>query len=260
MLQDGLADDTLACAERLADAARGIALAHFRRAIDVETKPDATPVTIADRGIEEAMRAILAERHPAAGVFGEEMGADRSDARDIWVLDPIDGTGAFVTGSPLFGILIGLLRDGEPIVGVIDIPVLGERWTAVKGGGARLNGAPCRTSGRARLAEASLAATSPLIFSEAEHAGFARLADRAALTRFGGDCYAYALVAAGHLDLVVEAGLKPYDYLPIAPVIEEADGIMTDWSGRPLDLESDGRVIAAASPDLHAEALTILQS
>ncbi len=259
-LQHGLANDALTCAEHLADVARAIALTHFRRAIDVETKADCTPVTIADRSIEEAMRSLLAEHCPDAGVFGEEMGTDRADAADIWVLDPVDGTGAFVTGSPLFGTLIGLVRDGDPVVGVIDIPALGERWSAVKGGGARFNGRPCRTSGRTRLADASLATTSPRVFADADLAQFSKLADRAALTRFGGDCYAYALVAAGHLDLVVEAGLKPYDYLPIAPVIEEADGVMTDWSGRPLDLSSDGRVIAAASADLHAEVLAVLQS
>lgn len=254
--------ERLALAERLADLARPIALAHWRSRLDVESKADATPVTVADRAIETEMRALLAEAEPGAAIFGEEYGADgpTEGVRDLWILDPIDGTGAYVTGSPLFGALIGLLVDGAPTLGVIDVPALGERWTALRGAGAFLNGARCATSGVRALREAALGATSPRIFSEGERARFEEVARRAALTRFGGDCYAYALVASGHLDLVVEAGLKPYDFLPIVPVLEEAGGVMTDWSGRPLGLASDGRVIAAASPALHAEALAILNA
>ena len=252
--------DRLALAERLADTARRLALAHWRSRLDVESKADSTPVTIADRGIETELRALIAEAEPQATILGEEFGSGApSESRgDLWVLDPIDGTGAFVTGSPLFGSLIGFVVEGAPVLGVIEVPVLGERWTALRGDGARLNGRRCAVSGVRRLGEATLGATSPLIFAEAERERFGDLSRRAALTRFGGDCYAYALVASGHLDLVVEAGLKPYDYLPLVPVLEEAGGVMTDWAGRALGLASDGRVIAAASPALHAEALEVL--
>jgi histidinol phosphatase-like enzyme (inositol monophosphatase family) len=257
-----IGDARLALAERLADSARGRALAHWRSRLEVESKADATPVTIADRGIEAEMRALIAEADPHAAILGEEFGSSASVAAqgDLWVLDPIDGTGAFVTGSPLFGSLIGLLVDGAPTLGVIEVPALGERWTALRGEGVFLNGVRCGASGVRRVSEAALGATSPLIFSEAERGRFFDLSRRAALTRFGGDCYAYALVASGHLDLVVEAGLKPYDYLPLVPVLEEAGGVMTDWAGRPLGLDSDGRVIAAATAALHAEALEMLNA
>lgn len=250
----------LALAEAMADCAREIALRHWRTRIDVETKSDATPVTAADRAIETAMRDMILASEPDSAILGEEFGADASSGSgdDLWVLDPIDGTGSFITGSPLFGTLIGLVVRGVPQLGVIEVPALGERWTATRGGGASLNGEPCAVSSRQSLAGASLGATSLLVFPEPERQGFLRLADRAALTRFGGDCYAYALVASGHLDLVVEAGLKPYDYLPLAPIIEEAGGCITDWAGQSLSPASDGRVIAAASRELHAEALAVL--
>lgn len=254
--------ERLALAERLAERARRLALTHWRSGLAVESKADATPVTIADRAIETALRALIAEAEPEAAILGEEFGSGAlAECRgDLWVLDPIDGTGAFVTGSPLFGSLIGLAVEGAPVLGVIEVPALAERWTGLRGDGALLNGRPCAVSGVRRLDEAALAATSPLVFSETERERFFALSRRAALTRFGGDCYAYALVASGHLDLVVEAGLKPYDYLPLVPILEEAGGVMTDWAGRPLGLGSDGRVIAAASPALHAEALEILSA
>lgn len=242
-------------AQALADLGRELALKHFRQPLDVEDKLDLSPVTVADREIEAGMRTLLAQQRSEAGIYGEEMGAENPDADELWVLDPIDGTGAFVTGSPLFGCLIGLLRNGTPELGVIEMPRLAERWVGRRGGEVTLNGQPCRSSGRARLAEASLSATSLLAMPEADRVGFLHAAERARLVRFGGDCYAFGLIASGHLDAVVEGGLKPYDFLPIAPVVEAAGGVMTDWSGAPLNLESDGRVIAAASPELHAELM-----
>jgi fructose-1,6-bisphosphatase/inositol monophosphatase family enzyme len=171
------------------------------------------------------------------------------------VIDPIDGTGAFATGSPLFGCLIGLLVGGRADLGVIDAPAMGERWTARRGEGATLNDVPCRVSGCARLADASVSSTSIHLYAPEPLAAFHRVAAHAAGARLGGDCYAYGLVAAGHLDAVVETGLQPYDYLPIVPIIEEAGGVITDWSGAPLTLTSRGDVVAAASLSLHAELL-----
>ena len=250
--------DVVALAHALADHARRTALAYFRQPLDVESKEDLTPVTIADRKIESEMRMLLAERHPTAGLFGEEMGSENADAGEVWVLDPIDGTGAYVTGSPLFGCLVGLLIDGRPELGLIEVPRMGERWIASRGVQTTLNGSVCRSSGRKRLADASLSTTSLLAMGEREHHGFLRASKRARLTRFGGDCYAYGLVASGHLDAVVEIGLQPYDYLPVVPVVEAAGGVITDWSGAPLSLRSDGRVIAAASPALHDELMRLV--
>ena len=252
----------LALTEQMANSARRIALTHWRRGLDIENKADATPVTIADRTIETKMRAMISEAEPGAAVLGEEFGSDATAAgqSELWVLDPIDGTGAFVTGSPLFGSLIGFVADGVPVLGVIEAPALGERWTALRGEGTFLNGERCATSGIVDLSEAALGSTSPMVFSEAERTTFFELSRRVALTRFGGDCYAYALVASGHLDLVVEAGLQPYDYLPLVSVLEEAGGVITDWSGAPLTLNSGGRVIASATRALHAQALEILNA
>ena len=248
--------------ESMANSARRIALAYWRRALNIESKADATPVTIADRAIENKLRSMIAEAEPTAAIFGEEFGADTTVAAqsDLWILDPIDGTGAFVTGSPLFGTLIGLVANGAPVLGVIEAPALGERWTAQHGEGAFLNGKRCATSGVVNLSEAALGSTSPMTFSDEERMKFSELSGRVALTRFGGDCYAYALVASGHLDLVVEAGLQPYDYLPLVTVLEEAGGVITDWSGAPLTLNSGGRVVASASRPLHAQALEILNT
>ena len=242
-------------ATALADAAREIAMRHFRKGLEVSFKNDLSPVTVADREVEAALREMLGRHAPADGILGEEMVSFGLERERVWVIDPIDGTGAFATGSPLFGCLIGLLVGGRPALGVIDAAATGERWTARRGGGASLNGVPCRVSGCSRLAEASVSSTSIHLYAPEPLAAFHRVAAHAACARLGGDCYAYGLVAAGHLDAVVETGLQPYDYLPIVPIIEEAGGLITDWSGAPLALTSRGDVVTAASPSLHAELL-----
>lgn len=250
----------LATAQDLVAAARPIARRYFRQRLTVEHKADASPVTVADRGIEAELRAILATRHPEHAIFGEEQGAERLGARFTWVIDPIDGTKSFVTGMPLFGTLIGLLEYGRPQLGLIDMPMLDELWIGQAGQGASLNGRPCRTSDCRDPAAATLYATSPDMFSGTELAAFERLSAQVGLRRFGGDCYAYALLAAGHIDLVAEVGLQPYDYLPLVPVIEGAGGVITGWNGEPLGLEADGRVVAAATPALHRWALETLSA
>jgi histidinol phosphatase-like enzyme (inositol monophosphatase family) len=249
------APDLLATARALAAAARPIARRYFRQRLTVERKADSSPVTVADRSIEAELRRLLAARHPDHAIFGEEHGAERLGARFTWVIDPIDGTKSFVTGMPLFGTLIAVLDHGRPMLGLVDMPMLDEVWIGQAGQGASLNGQPCRSSGCTDPGAATLYATSPDIFSGPELAAFERLSRQVGLRRFGGDCYAYALLASGHVDLVVEVGLQPYDYLPLVPVIEEAGGVISDWSGRPLGLESDGRIVAAASPALHRWAL-----
>ncbi len=245
-------------AQVLAEIARPLALSHFRRPIGVEWKADHSPVTIADRAVERALREAISTHDPAHGILGEEEAATGMDRRVVWVVDPIDGTKSFITGLPLFGTLIAALVDGAPVVGVIEAPVLAERWVGVVGQGTALNGRPCRTSTVETLSAARLYSTSPEMFSAVEAPAFARLAAAVGLCRFGGDCYVYGLLASGHVDLVVEADLKPYDFMALVPVVEAAGGVITDWSGAPLTLSSRGQVVAAANGTLHAAALEIL--
>jgi histidinol phosphatase-like enzyme (inositol monophosphatase family) len=262
-------EDTAPCppelvelAEALVDAAGSVVRRYFRSGLSIDDKPDATPVTAADREAETAIRERIAEACPGHGVIGEEHGEERAEAEYVWVLDPIDGTKRFATGHPGVGTLVALLHDGRPILGIIDMPILGERWIGAAGRRTRrrdrsgLHHArtrPCPTP-----AEAALAATSPAMFRDADAKAFARLEDAARITVYGGDCYNYALLASGWLDLVAEATMAPYDFLAQVPVIEGAGGTITDWQGRPLGLASDGRVLAAGDPRSHAAALRLL--
>ena len=243
---------------QLGDRIRPLVQRYFRTRLAVDSKADRSPVTIADREIEQSLRAAIAERFPEDGIFGEEGGWQRRESSRLWVLDPIDGTKAFISGSPLFGSLIARLEGGRIREGMIDMPALRERWI----GDTRhclFNGKPCHSSDCTDIGAAVLYTTSPDAFSPAELAAFERVSARVAFRRFGGDCYIYGQLAAGFCDLVIEAGLQPYDYLALIAVIEGAGGIVTDWEGRPLSLESDGRVIAAATPALHEAALELLR-
>ena len=253
------AEALAAFAAHLADLARPLALSYFRTPVGVDWKADLSPVTAADRAVERALRTAIAERWPDHGILGEEEDAVGLDRRVIWVVDPIDGTKSFMTGLPLFGTLVAALVDGRPLVGVIEVPALGERWVGVAGAATCLDGVPCRTSPVIRLVEARLYATSPDMFDPAEAAAFAALEAQVALRRFGGDCCAYGLLASGHVELVVEADLKPYDFMALVPVVEGAGGVITDWTGAPLTLASRGQVVAAANADLHAAALATLR-
>lgn len=248
----------LPLAERLADAAGAVTRRHFRAAITIETKADATPVTIADREAESAMRTILAETVPDHGILGEEHGTERADAEFVWVLDPIDGTKSYATGRPLFGTLIALTRGGVPVLGVIDQPIIGERWTAADGVPTRFNGAPARVRPCAELAHAWLYSTSPFMFEGADFDRFTALRTGCRHDLYGGDCYSYGLVASGHADLVVETGLKAVDFCALVPVVTGAGGIMTDWQGNPLGIRSPGQAIAAGDARIHAKAREIL--
>lgn len=251
--------DAIAFAGTLADAAGAVIRRYFRTRVEIDDKSDASPVTIADREAEAAMRALIMERFPAHGIFGEEHGRHQENAAFVWVLDPIDGTKAFITGKPSFGVLIALVRDGVPVLGVIDQPVIGERWLGVAGQGTTLNGAPARVRACTDLAQAYLYATGPEMFGDGgDAAAWNRLAGRVKQPRYGADCYAYGLLASGFVDLVVEAQLKPYDYCALVPVVEGAGGVMTDWQGGRLGLGSDGRVVAAGDARMHRAALDIL--
>ena len=250
--------ELVALAHRLADAARPIVAGHFRKPVAIDDKSDSTPVTIADRDAERAMRRLLAEAVPDHGVFGEEHGAERTDAEYVWVLDPIDGTKAFITGLPIFGTLIALLHRGKPVLGVIDQPILEERWVGVGGLPSTLNGKPIEVRACATLARAYMYSTAPLMFPGELEQRHTTLARQVKLFRWGGDCYAYGLLAAGHVDLVVENSLKLYDFAALVPVIEGAGGLITDWRGQKLDMNSDGSVLAAGDPAVHRAASRIL--
>jgi len=243
----------------LSNTARSIAETYFRRNFSFETKDDASPVTVADRAIEKAQREAIVAAHPHHGISGEEYGDINLDAEFVWILDPIDGTKAFLNGIPLFTNLIGLLQDGEPILGVIDQPTLGERWVGASGHGASLNGNPVTTAATGELSEITIHATTPEMFRPGVHLEqFERLAAATKYRRYGTDCYAYGLLASGHVHLVAEADMKVQDYLPVVEVVRQAGGTITDWTGQPLGLGSNGTVLAAANPTLHRQALEVL--
>lgn len=251
---------------RLADAAAEVTIRHFRAAgLSVSSKREAAfdPVTIADRGAEQAMRALLAARRPDDGIFGEEAGRSGSRSGLTWVLDPIDGTRAFISGLPVWGTLIALDDGTRGRIGLIDQPFIGERYVGVLDGAMpraelhhRGTVAPIATRPCPDLGHATLFTTDPYLFAGDEAAAFAELRARARLTRYGTDCYAYALLASGHVDLVVESGLHAYDIAAHIPLIGAAGGIVTDWQGG--DCRWGGRVLAAGDPATHEMALAIL--
>ena len=236
----------IALAHRLADASGAAIRPHFRQSPGAERKQDATPVTIADRAAEEEMRALIEAEFPGDGIIGEEFGSYNAGAARQWVLDPIDGTTSFLAGRATFGTLIALVVDGFPVLGLIDQPVLRERWVGAAGQVTTFNGVEARARPCKELAAAALATTGPHYFSDDEGAQFMALAARTdhRSMLMGGDCYNYALLASGHIDIVCEAGLKLHDFAALAPVVEGAGGTMCDWNGEPLHAASDGRVLA----------------
>lgn len=244
----------------LADLAQPMSLEYFRQKLSVELKADLSPVTLADRCIETAMRERIQQTYPGHGVFGEEHGKANMGSAHVWVLDPIDGTRSFVTGMPTFGTLIAHLENGFPTIGVISIPPTGERWVGRAGEVTRFGGAACRVSNCMSLADALIYTTSPDNFDAAGLALFDRVTKQSAMRRFGGDCYCYGLLASGHIDAVIEMNLEPYDFMALVPVVEGAGGVITDWEGQALRLGSDGHVVAAATPALHAEILETMRA
>jgi histidinol phosphatase-like enzyme (inositol monophosphatase family) len=253
----------LEVAHKLADAARAAILPHFRRTgLEAENKEadGFDPVTIADRAAEEAMRAVLARHRPEDGIQGEEFGLQAGSSGRKWVLDPIDGTRGFISGTPTWGVLIALANADGPFLGIVDQPYIGERFVGAQGV-AEVTGpmgvAPLATRTTAALGEAIVFTTFPEVGTQADRDGFHAVAGKARLTRYGADCYAYALLAAGQVDLVIEAGLNPYDIQAPIAVVQAAGGIVTDWQGRPA--HDGGRAVAAANPQIHAAALEILK-
>lgn len=258
-------DDELAVAHRLADVAREAIRPHFR-AVTHELKGDNSPVTIADREAEDAMRAILMAEYPQDAIIGEEFAQHEGRSGRTWVLDPIDGTISFLAGRPIFGTLVALLADGWPVLGIIDQPIIGERWVGRIGAPTTLNGHAVRTRACPSLEQAVLATSSPHYFDAEGADAYMKLAaavggnKRQGLIVYGGDCYNYGLLAAGQLDIVCEAGLSLFDYAALVPVVEGAGGTMSDWQGNPLDADSDGSVIALGDPARLEDVLEALAS
>lgn len=258
---DELDDATLAFAHRLADAAGAVIRPYFRQRFDVIDKGKAAfdPVTAADREAEAAMRTLIRAERPGDGILGEEFGLEEGSTVFRWILDPIDGTRAFITGRPTWGTLIALERHGKPVLGIIDQPFLNERFTGGRGhaefcspsGTRKMECRPC-----ASLADAVVSTTHPwAYFTPAEREGFEAVCARTRMSSFGGDCYAYALLALGHLDVIIEATLQPWDVAALVPIVEGAGGVLTDWSGAPTN---GGRIVAAGDTRVHGEVLEVL--
>lgn len=252
---------TLSFAHQLADASASATLRYFRKLTTVQNKLQSKgfdPVTEADKAAEKAMVTLITRTHPDHGVIGEEFGTHGSDARYTWVLDPIDGTRAFIMGLPTWGTLIGLRDGNSPVLGMMNQPFTGERyWSSSEGAHLRIGAsraARLRTRSGTKLSDAILASTDPALFTkQQEKRAFNRLSKHVRMTRFGGDCYNYCLLAAGHIDLVVETGLNSYDIVALIPIIERAGGVITTWQGAPAT--NGGQIIAAGSAALHKAAL-----
>ncbi|MEX0282567.1 MAG: histidinol-phosphatase [Arenibacterium sp.] len=254
----------LEVAHALADAARGAILPYFRRVdLGAENKQadGFDPVTEADRAAEKAMRAVLGQHRPDDGIWGEEFGRDPGTSGREWVLDPIDGTRAFLSGTPTWGVLIALSEADGPILGVIDQPYIGERFSGERGSATMTGPMGSREVSvrpRRALSQATLFTTFPEVGTDAERRGFEAVSRQVRLTRFGMDCYAYALLAAGQIDLVIEAGLNAYDIQAPIALIEAAGGLVTNWEGGPV--HQGGRAIAASCPELHTQAMALIKS
>jgi histidinol phosphatase-like enzyme (inositol monophosphatase family) len=257
------ASNLLKFAHKLADGAGSAIQPYFRRRLSVSNKAGENlfdPVTEADKAAEATMRALISAEYPQHGVNGEEFPDKPADGPYTWVLDPIDGTRAFIMGLPVWGTLIGLTQNGAPVVGMMDQPYTRERFWAVEGGEAYFRDAygegVMRTRPCATLSEAVLAATAPDMFKGEDIGRFNALSEKTRMTRFGGDCYLYCMLAMGGLDLIAESSLKSFDIAPLVPIIRAAGGVVTTWDGG--DPASGGSIIAAGDPHLHAEALKVL--
>lgn len=256
---DGITEHEIAFALRLADAARATLAEGAGQALGVEVKPDHSFVTRMDRAIEERLRAMIEAGFPAHGIIGEEAGSARLGASHIWVIDPIDGTAPFILGIPVYGTLIALAVDGVPVLGIIDVPGVDARWLGVAGRPTTLNGRPCHTRDCASLAQAVMTNSNQDYMSPAELPALERLRGLTANRVYGGACLNYGRLAEGRSDLAIDAGQKVFDFAPFRPVVEGAGGVISDWAGRPLTLDSDGRILAAGSRACHQAALAAIE-
>jgi histidinol phosphatase-like enzyme (inositol monophosphatase family) len=254
-----VSDASLHDALDIARAGSAAAMRFFRGRLGVEFKDDESPVTQADRGVESEVRRLIADRFPGHGIYGEEHGIEGAGAEALWVIDPIDGTRSFITGHPLFGFLLAHLVDGAPKLAALGMPALDEIFVAEWGRGAWKGEERLSVSGWQTLDGAAIYLNEGEKIWRAHPAVFARLMNAGTTRRFSYDCYPYALLAMGHVDLVVDYDLQPYDYLTVSLLVEEAGGVMTDWRGGRLAMGTNVATVAAATPDLHAAALDLLR-
>ena len=262
-MTDSLVSELTQAAEMAADTAREIVRPLFRTDLAALSKGDGSPVTEADRRAELGMRKILEERYPEFGLHGEEYGCDRAGASLRWVIDPIDGTRSFLTGRPIFGTLIALMDEDEPVLGLIDQPITGERWIGVAGQDTVFRAdLPGMVGARAckQLGDAEMSCTAPDMVPGTQEAGWTRLSEAVRRVSWGGDCYAYGLMALGQIDLIAEGDLKVWDWAAVKPVVEGAGGCLTDWQGKPLTADGDGCVLALGDPALLKSAVEILNT
>jgi len=252
------ADELIAFAEFLADEARGILRAAGAAPSEIQYKADESPVTDLDRRIESHIRGFIDERYPDHGILGEEHGSRDLDADLVWVLDPIDGTAPFIVGIPVYGTLIGLARHGRPYIGVIDHPATDDRWVGVTGEFARHNGKPVHTRQCENMRDAIMTNSNPDYLDDQEMSAFSALKSQVRFVQYGGSCYSYAMLASGRTDIGIDAAFDTFDVFAPAAVIEGAGGIVTDWSGQPIDIGWRGQILAAGCPQMHEQALSIL--
>jgi len=247
-------------ASSVADAARGTSLRYFRAGPELLIKADGSPVTVADRETERVIRELLCRSYPQHAVMGEEHGWTPSDQPYTWVVDPIDGTKSYVAGAPTYGTLLALLYDGAPVLGIVDIPALDERWCGVIGQPTTMNGRPAKTRACAGVEQAVLTIISPDKLEGDERPAVDALSRMARVRRYSSDGYSHPLLASGYVDIVVAVGQQPFDYLAVVPVVEGAGGCISDWAGKPLGLDSSGRILVTATAELHREALDALRA
>lgn len=248
-------------ANEMADSSAEIIKNYFRKPITVDDKKDASPVTIADKESEACIRKIIETNFPDHGIIGEEYGSYQENRPFTWVIDPIDGTKAFISGKPSFGTLIALLHNGKPILGIINQPITKERWLGVSGSPSLFNNSPIKTRACNKIEQATLYTTDPDIFNKSEKPLFNNLAQKVKLLRYGADCYAYGLLALGFVDIVCESSLKIYDFAALIPIIEGAGGMITDWNGKALDINNQsGQALALGDKNLFDKTAKLLKA
>jgi len=243
---------------RIAQSGAEMSQKYFRAPLGIELKADESPVTQADRAVEAEIRRLLQQDFPGDGILGEEFEARETQTGALWVIDPIDGTRSFISGHPLYGLLLGRMLRGQMQVSVVSLPALDETYVAARGHGSTLNGAPLTASTCTDLNRAMLYINEGEKIWRTAPDVFARLMDAGSNRRFSYDCAPYMLLAAGHIDAVVDCGLQPYDVLPVSLLVKEAGGVMTDWNGQKTGLQNDVNIVAAATPELHAQLLALL--
>lgn len=261
-------DELTSFAHKLADSSGEVIRGYYRNFGNIDAKGDLSPVTIADREAEQAIKQLIKHHYPEHGIHGEEFGIEKENAKFKWIIDPIDGTASFMIGRPIFGTLIALVHENEALIGLIDQPINGERWVGVKGSQAKLfshnslqsiTSTEIKTRKCLNLANAVLCTTGPQYFNSNKLQKFNNIAGKAKYIVYGGDCYNHALLSMGMIDAVVESGLKPHDFMAVKVVVERAGGIATDWQGKPLGISSDGDVVFAGDAALHKEILELLK-